>query len=131
MGKLGYMALEEYDPGAAFPGVTGWAADEPSPAWPTGRRCLRRVPGVGTRWMRGYGRWVREILVWTKAPFLFSLAGEGLCVGRDSAEPVTGDYPGAHPHTFTGGTIKRVAVYVSGDPYLNLEREAQAMLARE
>jgi hypothetical protein len=71
MGELGYMALEEYDPGAAFPGVTGWAADEPSPAWPTGRRCPRRVPGVGTRWMRGYGRWVREILVWTKAPLLF------------------------------------------------------------
>jgi arylsulfatase len=64
-------------------------------------------------------------------PGMFSLAGEGLCVGRDSAEPVTGDYPGPHPHTFTGGTIKRVAVDVSGDPYLNLEREAQAMLARE
>ena len=125
------MALEEHDPGAAVRGLIGRVTDEPSPAWPTGRRCLRRVPGVGTRWMRGYGRWVREILVWTKAPFLFSLAGEGLCVGRDSAEPVTGDYPGAHPHTFTGGTIKRVAVYVSGDPYLNLEREAQAMLARE
>jgi hypothetical protein len=71
MGELGYMALEEYDPGAAVRGVIGRAADEPSPAWPTGRRCLRRVPGVGMRWMRGYGRWVREILVWTKAPFLF------------------------------------------------------------
>ena len=31
----------------------------------------------------------------------------------------------------TGGTIKRVAVDVSGEPYLDLEREAQAMLARE
>ena len=62
---------------------------------------------------------------------MFSLAGEGLCVGRDSGEPVTDDYPGAHPHAFTGGTIKRVAVDVSGDPYINLEREAQAMLARE
>ena len=64
-------------------------------------------------------------------PGMFSLAGEGLCVGRDSGEPVTDDYPGDHPHAFTGGTIKRVAVDVSGDPYLNLEREAQAMLARE
>jgi len=27
--------------------------------------------GVGTKWMRGYGRCVREILVWTKVPFLF------------------------------------------------------------
>jgi arylsulfatase len=64
-------------------------------------------------------------------PGMFSLAGEGLCIGRDSGEPVTGDYPGDHPHAFTGGTIKRVAVDVSGDPYVDLEREAQAMLARE
>jgi hypothetical protein len=27
--------------------------------------------GVGTKWKRGYGRCVREILVWTKVPFLF------------------------------------------------------------
>jgi hypothetical protein len=71
MGELGYLALEEYDPGAAVRGVIGRATDESSPAWPAGRRCLRRVPGAGMRWMRGYGRWVREILVWTKAPFLF------------------------------------------------------------
>lgn len=64
-------------------------------------------------------------------PGMFSLAGEGLCVGRDSGEPVTGDYLGEHPHAFTGGTIRRVAVNVSGDPYVDLEREAQAMLARE
>jgi len=64
-------------------------------------------------------------------PGMFSVAGEGLCVGRDSGEPVTDDYPGDHPHHFTGGTIKRVAVDVSGDPYIDLEREAAAMLARE
>jgi hypothetical protein len=29
------------------------------------------VPGLGLKWKRGYGRWVRDILVWTKAPFLF------------------------------------------------------------
>ena len=64
-------------------------------------------------------------------PGMFSIAGEGLCVGRDSGEPVTSDYPGNHAHEFTGGTIKRVAIDVSGDPYVDLEREAQAMLARE
>ena len=64
-------------------------------------------------------------------PGTFMLAGEGLCVGRDSGEAVTSDYPGESPHRFTGGTIKRVAVDVSGDPYVDLEREAQAMLARE
>jgi hypothetical protein len=40
-------------------------------------------------------------------------------------------YPGDHPHTFPGGTGKRVAVDISGGPYIDLEREAQAMLARE
>jgi hypothetical protein len=29
------------------------------------------VPGLGMKGRRGYGRWVREILVWTTAPFLF------------------------------------------------------------
>jgi hypothetical protein len=29
------------------------------------------VPGLKAKWKRGYGRWVREILVWTKTPFLF------------------------------------------------------------
>ena len=64
-------------------------------------------------------------------PGQFMFAGEGLCVGRDSGEAVTDDYPNGSPHRFTGGTIKRVAVDVSGDPYVDLEREAQAMLARE
>ena len=62
---------------------------------------------------------------------MFSLAGEGLCVGRDSGDPVTDDYPGTAPCAFTGGTIKRVAVDVSGEPYVDLEREAVAMIARE
>ena len=64
-------------------------------------------------------------------PGFFSLAGEGLCVGRDSGAGVTADYPGVAPFRFTGGTIKRVAVDVSGEPYVDLEREAVAMLARE
>ena len=64
-------------------------------------------------------------------PGKFSIAGEGLCVGRDAGEPVTDDYPGPQPHEFTGGTINRVAVDVSGEPYIDLEREAAAMLARE
>jgi hypothetical protein len=27
--------------------------------------------GLGPKWRRGYGRWVRDVLVWTKAPLLF------------------------------------------------------------
>jgi hypothetical protein len=64
-------------------------------------------------------------------PGMFSLAGEGLTVGRDSGEPVTEDYPGAAPWPFTGGTLHRVVIDVSGAPYVDLEREAVAMLSRE
>ena len=61
----------------------------------------------------------------------FAIAGSGLYVGRHNGEPITDDYPGEPPHRFTGGTINRVAVDVSGDPYLDLEREAALMLMRE
>ena len=64
-------------------------------------------------------------------PGKFSIAGEGLTVGRDGGEAVTDDYPGEAPWAFTGGTIHRVGVDVSGEPYIDLEREAQAMLMRE
>ena len=61
----------------------------------------------------------------------FAIAGAGLNVGRDPGEPITADYPGESPYAFTGGTINRIAIDVSGDPYLDLEREAQLMLMRE
>jgi hypothetical protein len=64
-------------------------------------------------------------------PGKFVVGGEGLCIGRDSGAGVTDDYPGTMPWSFTGGTIRRVAVDVSGDPYVDLEREAAAMLMRE
>ena len=64
-------------------------------------------------------------------PGKFSLAGEGLAVGRDSGAPVTDDYPGIAPWSFTGGTLRRLRVDVSGEPFVDLEREAQAMLMRE
>jgi arylsulfatase A-like enzyme len=64
-------------------------------------------------------------------PGKFAIGGEGLCIGRDSGEAVTDDYPGSGPHAFTGGTINRVAVDVSGELYVDLEREAVAMMSRE
>ncbi len=51
-----------------------------------------------------------------------------LTVGRALGASVTGDYHAPFP--FTGGAIKRLGVDVSGEPYLNLEREAEAMLRR-
>ncbi len=61
----------------------------------------------------------------------FAIAGSGLYVGRHAGEPLTDDFPGAPPHAFTGGTIDRVAIDVSGDSYIDLEREAALMLMRE
>ena len=64
-------------------------------------------------------------------PGYFALTGDGLCVGWDSGAPVTEDYPGTMPWRFTGGTINRVAIDVSGQDFIDMEREAAAMLARE
>jgi arylsulfatase len=89
-------------------------------------------PGVATGVLSLYhgDRKVGEGRIKTQ-PGYFELGGEGLCVGRDSGAAVTDDYSGLPPYRFTGGTVKRVAVDVSGEPYLDLEREAEAMLARE
>ena len=53
-----------------------------------------------------------------------------MTVGR-SLHTITDDYPGERPWTFTGATIHFGAVDVSGEPYVDLEREAAAMIARE
>ncbi len=62
-------------------------------------------------------------------PGKFSLAGEGLAVGRDGGQPVSSDYQS--PFEFTGGTIKQVTVDVSGERFRDLEMELQAMYARD
>ena len=64
-------------------------------------------------------------------PGNFSLVGEGLNVGKDPGEPVTADYPGTSPFAFTGGRITKAIVDVSGEPFIDLEKEAIAMMARE
>ena len=90
------------------------------------------TPGVATGLLSLYhgDRKVGEGRIKTQ-PGGFQLAGEGLCVGRDSGDAVTDDYPGERPYRFAGGTLHRVVVDVSGAPYVDLEREAAAMLSRE
>lgn len=58
----------------------------------------------------------------------FAIAGSGLYVGRHEGEPLTDDFPGPAPHRFTGGTINRLGIDVSGEACLDLEREAELML---
>jgi hypothetical protein len=64
-------------------------------------------------------------------PGNFSLVGEGLNVGRDPGEPVTGAYPGTSPYAFTGGSIRHAIVDISGEHFVDLEMEALAMMKRE
>ena len=48
------------------------------------------VPGLGPKWQRGSGRWVRDVLVWTKKPLLFRnelVAVDGLAGEARAAEP--------------------------------------------
>ena len=62
-------------------------------------------------------------------PGMFSLVGDGLCVGRDSGSAVSPDYRAPFP--FVDGTIDRVIVDVSGDHYVDHEREVLAYIARD
>lgn len=47
-----------------------------------------QVDGLDSKWKRGYGRWVRDVLVWTKGPFHFrnELVPADAAVAR-AAEP--------------------------------------------
>jgi len=59
----------------------------------------------------------------------FTLCGDGLCVGYDSADRVTREYDGTYP--FADGTILGVAVDVSKEVFLDLQKEAVAAFARD
>ena len=62
-------------------------------------------------------------------PGVFCLVGDGICVGRDSASPVTPDYQA--PFRFRGGTIDKVVVDVSGEPYIDHEAQVRAWFMRD
>jgi arylsulfatase len=59
----------------------------------------------------------------------FSLCGDGLCIGYDSADRVSEEYEG--PNKFTDGRILGVGVDVGDDVYLDLEKEAIGAFARD
>jgi arylsulfatase len=64
-------------------------------------------------------------------PGYFSLAGEGLNIGKDGGEAVTDDYPGDSPWAFAGGTIHKAVIDVSGEPFVDLAEEARMAFARD
>jgi arylsulfatase A-like enzyme len=59
----------------------------------------------------------------------FTLCGDGLCVGRDSADAVAAEYTPETQGKFTGGTIQFVEVSVEKEQYRDLEMEMAAGLA--
>jgi arylsulfatase len=88
------------------------------------------MPAEGTLTLHVNDKPVGEERIRTQAG-KFSLAGEGLNIGRDGGEPVTDDYPGDSPWAFVGGEVERVIIDVSGEPFVDLAKEAEAMFARE
>ena len=57
-------------------------------------------------------------------PGYFCLTATASCVGRDSASAVTPEYQA--PFAFTGGTIDKVVVDVSGERYVDHEAQVRA-----
>jgi len=64
-------------------------------------------------------------------PGYFCLVGDGICVGRDSASPVTSDYADRGDFAFTGGTIDKVVVDVSGEHFVDHEAQVRAWLLKD
>ena len=65
-------------------------------------------------------------------PGKFSIAGEGLNIGRDGAEPVTDDYPGESPVAVRRRhDPSRRSIDVSGEPFVDLAEEARMAFARD
>ncbi|OBF26142.1 arylsulfatase [Mycobacterium sp. ACS4331] len=62
-------------------------------------------------------------------PASFGLAGTGISVGRNAGQQVCGRYRAPFP--FTGGTIAKAVVDISGTPYVDVERELAAAFAKD
>ncbi len=88
------------------------------------------MPAEGTLTLRAGDKEIGQGRIKTQ-PGKFSIAGEGLNIGKDGAEPVTDDYPGQAPWAFTGGTIRQAAVDVSGAPFVDLAAEARMAFLRD
>jgi len=79
------------------------------------------VPGLRAKWKRGYGRWVRDILVWTKAPLLFrndlvladALGGEARDAKPGEVRRL-GKHPAVVPLVVDGGARIEVAASANG-----------------
>jgi Protein of unknown function (DUF2550) len=93
-----------------------WVSREPGAFKGAVRVVEGDVPGLASKWKRGYGRWVRDVLVWTKKPLLFRnelVAVDGLAGEARAAEPGevkrVGNDPVILPLAADGGARVEVA----------------------
>ncbi|MGH8984305.1 MAG: arylsulfatase [Acidimicrobiia bacterium] len=77
---------------------------------------------AGTATLLVDGEPVGETVIPRFTPTRFSITGEGLCCGFDTGMPVVDDY--RPPFRFTG-TLHRVVVDVSGEPFVDPRAEAE------
>jgi arylsulfatase len=59
----------------------------------------------------------------------FAITGEGLCIGYDSGDAVSGDY--RPTFDFAGGKLVKVVFDVADDAYVDVERHVAAALIRD
>jgi arylsulfatase A-like enzyme len=88
------------------------------------------MPAEGTLALHIRDKQVGEGHIRTQ-PGKFDLAGPGFLIGHSGGEPVSDDYPSSGACSFTGGTIKRLLIDVSGEPFADLARDAAAAYARQ
>ena len=83
-----------------------------------------KVDGLNPKWRRGYGRWVRDVLVWTKGPFLFRnelVAADGLDEQRPARPDEVkrlGDHPTLIRVRTDGATVEVAAHGEDAEPLL-------------
>ena len=98
-----------------------WVSHQPGAFKGAIRSTEGHVTGLGMKWKRGYGRWVRDILVWTNAPFLFrnelvladALAAEARAAKHGEVRRL-GKHPTVVAMTVHGGARIEVAASEDG-----------------
>ena len=93
------------------------------------------VDGLREKWGRGYGHWVRDVLVWTKAPFLFrnelvptDRLDEQRAARTDEVKRL-GDHPGVIRVTADGATVEVAAKAEDAELLLGPSPEPVAITA--
>jgi hypothetical protein len=95
----------------------------------TGRSADPEMPGAsGTLTLYVDEQQVGQAQIVTQ-PGYFCLTGDGISVGRDSGSAVSPEY--AAPFPFTGGTIDKVVVDVSGEHFVDHEAQVVGWFVKD